>query len=185
MGWAALLLLGTRSRLHGWLLLAAKAGGGVVVAGASVLAITHGHHHLALWRAALISVIAVAALTLVAVAGAYMTQPVSDEHYASLKASANSLRNGLASGFCEYGGDFLEQAFRSHYGKLARKLRVWDAVRAEAAEQHSRLGEHIDAVLVEHDIEGHLYRPNTECSSSSDALVSSPALRTPPSRRKH
>src|ERR1039458_6158078 len=121
---AALLLVGTRSRSHGWLLLVARAGGLVVVAGASVLAVAHGHHHLALWKAALIAVIVIAALTLVAAAGAYATQPVPATHHASLKASATALLNGLTSGFCNYGDGYKpERAFRSHYGKLCKKLR--------------------------------------------------------------
>jgi hypothetical protein len=155
---AALLLVGTRSRSHGWLLLVARAGGLVVVAGASVLAVAHGHHHLALWKAALIAVIVIAALTLVAAAGAYATQPVPATHHASLKASATALLNGLTSGFCNYGDGYKpEQAFRSHYGKLCKKLREWDAVRTAAAEQRLLLGEHIDAAMVEQGVASDTY----------------------------
>ncbi len=158
MGRAALLLLGSRSRLHRWLLFVARTAGTVVVGGAAVLAAAHGHHHLALWRAALIGVIALAVLAVLAAAGAYVTQPVSDTHHASLRASAASLLSGLTSMFCDYGSGYEpEQAFRSHYGSLSRRLRKWDAIRVDAGEQQRVLGEHVDAMLEEHGIVGSAY----------------------------
>jgi hypothetical protein len=158
MGRAALLLLGSRSRLHRWLLFVARAASAVVVGGAAALAAAHGHHHLALWRAALIAIIAVAVLAVIASAGAYVTEPVSETHHASLRASAASLLNGLTSMFCEYGGSYEpEQAFRSHFGWLSRRLRTWDAVRVDAGEQQRVLGEHVDSRLEEHSVVGSAY----------------------------
>lgn len=124
-----------------------------------MLAATHGQHHAdTLWKAALVAVLVVVALTLVAAGAAYATQPVSDTHDASLKASATSLLDGLTSRFCNYGSGYNpEQAFRRHYRRLHKKLKKWDAVRIEAAERQRILGEYVDNLLVEHGLVGDNY----------------------------
>jgi hypothetical protein len=158
MGRAALLLVGTRSRIHRWLLRSASGGVAVTVGGATVLAATHGKHADGLWKVALVAVVVIAALTLIAAAGAYVTQPVSETHHASVRASAASLLSGLTSTFCDYGGGYEpEQAFRSHYGRLGSRLRKWDAIRVDAGEKQRILGEHVDARLEEHGIVGSPY----------------------------
>jgi len=181
MGKPALLLLGSRSRRHSWLLLAARGCGALVIGGAGVLAITHGHHHLGLWRAALIAVIVIAALTLVAAAGAYITQPVSDVHDASLKASAASVETGLTSEFVNYGGTYdAEASFRRHFPRLWKRLRDWDVVRTEAGERQRILGEHVDAALRDHGVVGDVYALGAIRTYAIDMALRQAGGDTPP-----
>ncbi len=144
--------------MHWWLLRSASAGLAVTVGAAGVLAATHGEHADRLWNFALVAVVVIAALTVAAAAGAYMTQPVSETHHASLTASAASLLSGLTSRFCDYGDGYNpEQAFRSHYGLLTRRLRKWDDIRTDAGERQRMLGEHLDAILEDHGVVGENY----------------------------
>jgi hypothetical protein len=150
-----LLLLGSRSRLHRWLLLVAKAGGAVVVGGAAVLAAAHGHHHLALWRVALVAVVAVAILTLVAVAGAFLTEPVPPDHADRIRESAGALAATLESGnACDYGGDLAKQAFCEHFPKLAEQLVTWDEVARAPSSRERALDAFIDHLMYEHNVTG-------------------------------
>src|ERR1700729_1171938 len=152
---AALRLLGSRSRLHRWLLLLAKAGGAVVVGGAAVLAAAHGHHHLALWRVALIAVIAVAVLTVVAVAGAFLTEPGPPEHADRIRESAGGLAGTMESGnACDYGGDLAKQAFCAHFPKLAKQLVTWDEVVRAPSGRERALDAFIDHLMYEHKVTG-------------------------------
>ena len=139
MGRPPLLLRWTRSRWHRRWFRASALGGAFVVGiglpGGALLAATHPETHSTLWTVALVAVIVVtavaAAVVVVAGVGAFVTQPVSDSHCATLKASAlNVARSIQGDRACDYGEEGIgpDLAFHKHFPKLGERLMAWDGL---------------------------------------------------------
>jgi hypothetical protein len=157
------LLHGSRSRWHHRWFRASALGGAVVVGiglpGGGLLVATNPEKHSALWTVVLAVVIAVTAVaavvSVVAGVGAFVTQPVSEQHAAVLRRTAATLEGSLASGDpANYGGNGYrpEQAFSTHFPKLGKRLAAWDEmVGAPGAIWHSYM-QRVDALMAEHGV---------------------------------
>lgn len=150
------LLRWSRSRWHRRLYRASALGGAFVVGiglpGGALLAATHPMKHSALWTAALFVLIVItavaAAVAVAAGVAASVTQPVSDSHWATLKASADRVHNSIRSDqVCDYGGDRPAQAFGAHFPQLAERLGVWDATVRGPEVGTNALHEHVEAAM--------------------------------------
>ncbi len=132
------------------------------------------HSPRELWTAGVVVLVFVVVASLVVVTGcgvaAVLTRPVRDSHDSALKATAESLARSLTASFNNYGenGYRPEQAFRSHYPRLWKKLERWDAVRLDAAEASRRLSEHVNQMLAENGINGDPYVPDALQSYAVD-----------------
>ncbi len=128
---------------------------GVGLPGGALLAATHPAKHSTLWTIALMVVIAVttgaAAVAVVAGIGAFVTQPVSDTHWAMLKASASSVAQSIESDqVCDFGDGYRpDQAFRAHFPTLAKRLGAWDTTVQAPHTATQALHDHVDAAMAE------------------------------------
>src|ERR1039458_9047409 len=162
----------SRSHYNPWFLRGATFGGGAMAlaaALAAVIAATHPkpHHPNGLWTAGLIAVIALAAVgavvLLVGIVGAFLTQPVSDDHCATLKASAGSVAQSIESDrACNYGDGYRpDQAFRAHFPKLARRLAAWDELISAPTKLLVSFEHDITARMAQYGIEAPTFDGNT------------------------
>lgn len=159
MGRPPSLLRWTRSRWHRRWFRASALGGAFVVGiglpGGALLAATHPETHSTLWTVALVAVIVVtavaAAVVVVAGVGAFVTQPVSDSHCATLKASALSVARSIQGDrACDYGEGYRpDQAFHTHFPKLGERLTAWDGLVAAPAQAQGALERQIDTMMAE------------------------------------
>jgi hypothetical protein len=110
---------------------------------------------------ALIAVVAIAVLTVVAAAGAFLTQPVPGPHHDSLKASAQAISRSLeADRVCEYGDDPAKQAFCGHFPKLARRLAAWDELVSAPTKLQGSFEHDSNARMADHGIEAPTFDVN-------------------------
>jgi hypothetical protein len=159
MGRPPSLLRWTRSRWHRRWFRASALGCAFVVGiglpGGALLAATHPETHSTLWTVALVAVIVVtavaAAVAVVAGVGAFVTQPVSDSHCATLKASALSVARSIQGDrACDYGEGYRpDLAFHSHFPKLGERLMARDGLVVAPAQAQGALERQIDTTMTE------------------------------------